>query len=76
MPNGDSHLVRHLGQRFIDFNGLGNKKAFGDVYGNIDDGGQMQAARMIAISATSSKIILALVHSRLLVPSMKSRVKT
>ena len=79
MPN-DSRLVRHLGQSCIDLscincNGLGNKKALGGVYGETDDGGQLQAAQMIAISATSSEIILALVHSRLLVPSMKSRVK-
>ena len=74
--NGNSHLARHLGQRFIDCNGLGNKKALGDVYGNIDDSGQMQVARMIAISTTSSQIILALVQSRLLVHSMNSRVTT
>ena len=76
MPNGCLHLLQRFGQKLIDCNGLGNKKALGGVYGKIDDGGQLQTARMIIISATSSQVILPIVHSGLLFPSMNSRATT
>ena len=46
------------------------------VYGKLDAGRQLHAARMIAISANSSQIVLTLVHSNLLIPTMNSRVTT